>query len=129
MSTAQTVEGPRSGWFKSSKSNDGPACVEVKFDADRVQIRDSKYRRDPANNPADAPTISIDANQWQSFLDYVASGRKQTPNDDCPAIEYGPDGAVVLRAPSPGPALAFTPQEWSAFVAGVGAQEFDLFAA
>ncbi|WP_280425310.1 DUF397 domain-containing protein [Nocardia carnea] len=129
MSTTQTVEGPRSGWFKSSKSNDGPACVEVKFDADRVHIRDSKYRRDPANNLADEPIISIDATSWQSFLDYVASGREQSPHGDLPAIEYRPDGAVVLRAPSPGPTLAFTPQEWSAFVAGVGAREFDLFAA
>ena len=45
--------------------------MKVNFNGGRVLIRDSKYLRDPANDPALEPTISTTAVEWMSFLDQV----------------------------------------------------------
>ena len=50
---------------------------------------------------------------------------------DCVEVEFAPDGSVVVRstgAPGEGastPGLEFTRQEWTAFLLGVKAGEFD----
>ncbi|MEU0539635.1 DUF397 domain-containing protein [Nocardia sp. NPDC005978] len=61
-------------WFKSSRSNDGPNCVEVAFDGDLVLIRDSKYLRDPANDPARQPMLAVSGAVWAAFLAGVCEG-------------------------------------------------------
>ena len=44
------------GWRTSTFSgNNGGACVEVKFAGAMVLMRDSKYLRNPANDPASWP--------------------------------------------------------------------------
>lgn len=53
------------GWFKSSYSNSGGSCVEVKFDADITLVRDSKDRR------AGQPVLCISREGWSSFLNVV----------------------------------------------------------
>jgi hypothetical protein len=55
-------------WYKSSYSQGSNHCVEVRFTDDTVYVRDSKYLRDPANDPSTQPIIAIPADQWDSFL-------------------------------------------------------------
>lgn len=46
----------------------------------------------------------------------------------CVAVAPDPSGGVRVRSSTDadGPVLAFTPEEWAAFVAGVRNGEFDL---
>lgn len=55
--SGQTLE---DGWFKSSRSSDNAACVEVRFGAGAVQVRDSKDRG--------GPTLTFDAAAWAGFV-------------------------------------------------------------
>jgi hypothetical protein len=113
----------RTGWRKASYSNDTGECVEVCFNTDIVLIRDSKYLRNPANDPALQPIIKIAAATWRSFLETVASGEQDT-RPGIPAIEQHRDGGATLRADD-GTALTYTAAEWAAFTAGVRAREFE----
>ncbi|WP_280275125.1 DUF397 domain-containing protein [Nocardia wallacei] len=122
MSVTDTVNSPRHGWFKSSKSNDGPNCVEVRFDGDFVHLRDSKYLRDPANDPAAQPLITLKAEYWDSFL-AAAAVDKADARSDQPVILRHPTGQVSVRAQD-GTTLTFTADEWDAFTAGVREGEF-----
>lgn len=57
-----TAEGPRFAWFKSSYS--GPqnnSCVEARFTARGMDVRDSKDRS--------GPQLSFDSAAWRRFLD------------------------------------------------------------
>ncbi|WP_280461385.1 DUF397 domain-containing protein [Nocardia carnea] len=122
MSTTETVNAPRTGWFKSSRSNDGPNCVEVNLDADPVLIRDSKYLRDPANNPQHQPVIAVPADEWAMFLDRAVG--EQTPQVvGLPGIHHHSNGEVSLTA-SDGTTLTYTPAEWDDFIAGIHDGEF-----
>ncbi|MFD9889239.1 DUF397 domain-containing protein [Amycolatopsis sp. NPDC059027] len=56
----------REEWFKSSHSNAGGSCVEVKLTSGGVLVRDSKDRR------SGQPVIAVSANGWTSFLRAVA---------------------------------------------------------
>jgi Domain of unknown function (DUF397) len=71
-----TAAVPSSGWFKASFSDNAASCVEVRFDGALVQVRDSKSRRDPANDPACEPVITITLEQWERFLN-EATGSKR----------------------------------------------------
>ncbi|MFE7797181.1 DUF397 domain-containing protein [Nocardia sp. NPDC057440] len=51
------------GWFKSSYSNDSTACVEVRFDGDRILVRDSKYQ----GLPDARPTLEFGQAEWAAF--------------------------------------------------------------
>ncbi|RJO76974.1 DUF397 domain-containing protein [Nocardia panacis] len=105
------------GWFTSSRSNNGNQCVEVRFDGAAVLIRDSKYRRDPTNRPADEPIIVVSDHEWTAFLRHLAGDPHRLH------ARARSDGRITLRH---GPtALIFTPAEWTAFVAGALAGEFD----
>jgi hypothetical protein len=118
-----TVE-DRSGWFKASFSSNAASCVEVRFDGDLVRIRDSKYRRNPANDPACEPIIAVTPGDWMAFLGEV-SGRAPAHTCGPLAYERAAGGATVLRSPDADVALTFSAAEWRAFVAGVQAREFD----
>ncbi|QIS08822.1 DUF397 domain-containing protein [Nocardia arthritidis] len=96
MRTTETVDEPRSGWFKSSRSNDGPNCVEVKFEGDSVLIRDSKYLRDPANEPSAQPVITVPVRAWDRFLG-IATGLAVV-SDEVPTIDRHESGQVSIVA-------------------------------
>ncbi|MBH0781224.1 DUF397 domain-containing protein [Nocardia bovistercoris] len=119
MTTTATLRSVCTGWFTSTKSNNGNQCVEVRFVGDAVLIRDSKYRRDPANRPGDEPIITVTANEWTLFLGLLTTGR---PADRLIA-RTGADGTTTLRHGHT--TLTYTPEEWDAFVAGVHDGEFD----
>ncbi|GGM09382.1 MULTISPECIES: DUF397 domain-containing protein [Micromonospora] len=51
---------PSRDWFKSSRSANNAACVEVRFDGDVVGVRDSKDRG--------GPTLAFGDGAWGSFL-------------------------------------------------------------
>ncbi|WP_431953301.1 DUF397 domain-containing protein [Nocardia lijiangensis] len=130
MSATKPVTSKSGGFFKSSYSNDGPSCVEVKFDGDWVLIRDSKQKNEYVDAPAMQPTIAFPAAHWATFLDFVL--RTESGSVDAVTVDLDEDGRADLvgKAPS-GHAvtLRYTANEWTAFVAGVGAREFDLLAA
>jgi hypothetical protein len=111
---------PVGTWFKSTFSNpDGNQCVEVFFDNDLVHIRDTKNR-------GSGPVISVPRHQWAAFLDEVA-GRAPVGSNGTVQIMVDADGGASLHAcRTPDQVLLYTPEEWTAFVAGVHAAEFDL---
>ncbi|MGC4761252.1 DUF397 domain-containing protein [Micromonospora sp. DT46] len=51
---------PDRGWFKSSRSSDNAACVEVRFVGGAVDVRDTKDRS--------GPTLAFDGRSWASFV-------------------------------------------------------------
>ncbi|WP_067863412.1 DUF397 domain-containing protein [Nocardia shimofusensis] len=108
----------RTGWFTSSRSNNGNQCVEVKFDADAVWIRDSKYRSGAAGESAAQPVLSVSAAEWD---DLVARLRTGGPVPEM-ITENGAGGVELRRGPT---VLTFTGAEWDAFLAGVADGEFD----
>jgi hypothetical protein len=110
-------------WFKSRSSSSTGSCVEVKFDGDRVSIRDSKYRRTPANNPDFAPVIIVTATQWALFLDELTQSTILKTNGAL-NVETNPGGGTVLRAIEDGTVLNYTAAEWGSFLDGVRADEF-----
>ncbi|MQY21583.1 DUF397 domain-containing protein [Nocardia macrotermitis] len=129
MSTSQdaSVRTNRSDWFKSSFSKDATSCVEVRFDGGAVLIRDSKYLRDPANDPARQPVISVHINMWSQFLSNVVE-TEPNPANSVPSIGRTTDGGAIVRD-AHGTALVYTAAEWDAFTAGLRAGEFSLVSA
>jgi len=112
-----------SSWVKSSFSTGGQgACVEVRFDGDMVSIRDSKYRRDPANDLTREPVVTVTGGQWQAFCDELL-GRADPGASGALAVERAPDGSAVLRSITTGTALTYTLAEWQAFLAGLASGE------
>ncbi|GAB2539494.1 DUF397 domain-containing protein [Nocardia heshunensis] len=109
-------------WRKSRYSgNTGGNCVEVASDGVQVFIRDSKYRRDPLNDPLAEPIITVTAEQWNLFITVVVGNLVVATQ---PAIQAQDLGGIELRSPV-GPGLQFTSDEWSAFVSGAAAGEFN----
>ncbi|ATL68635.1 DUF397 domain-containing protein [Nocardia terpenica] len=119
MDTSTTSARPR--WFKASFSTDSSNCVEIRFGDGVVLIRDSKYLRDPANDSAAQPFISIPTHDWPTFLN-AARGFEGTSRHGLPAIEHHASGEVSLHAD--GTTLTYTAAEWTAFVSGIRAGEF-----
>jgi hypothetical protein len=120
MSSASPSHTPKNGWRKSSFSESGGQCVEVKAVGAQVQIRDSKYLRDPSNDPAAQPIITVPAHSWPAVLADVVHGSAASGL----TILTAADGGAMLRSGSV--ELAYTAGEWAAFVAGVKAGEFTL---
>lgn len=105
-------------WFTSSFSAGGQ-CVEVRFDGSRTFVRDTKFRRDPANDLARQPVVEVSAQEWADFcLDLAYPGA----SDATLSVRSG-EGLHRLRAPDE-TELVFNELEWRAFVAGVAAGEF-----
>ncbi|MCM6777002.1 DUF397 domain-containing protein [Nocardia sp. CDC159] len=120
MPTTARYRAKATGWFSSTRTNNGNQCVEVRFDGAAVLIRDSKFRRDPAHRPEDEPVITVTATEWMYFLATVL--------DRGPALgdltaHTAADGHTTVRHGDV--TLTYTPGEWAAFVAGVRDGEFD----
>ncbi|MFE1594638.1 DUF397 domain-containing protein [Nocardia sp. NPDC058705] len=118
MSTTARRSPAEHGWFTSSRSNNGNQCVEVRFDGDAVQIRDSKFRRNPMNVGLDEPIITVDTALWTAFLHSLLT----TTRHPALVAHVSPDGSATLRHEDI--LLRFTAPEWTAFVAGVRDNEF-----
>ncbi|BDT89656.1 DUF397 domain-containing protein [Nocardia cyriacigeorgica] len=127
MSAAKPATSKNGGFFKSSHSNDGPACVEVKFDGEWVLLRDSKQTSEYVSAPAMQPTIALPAVHWAAFLD-AAVQRGPASIADVVAIEPTRDNGITLRAPD-NTTLTYTTSEWDAFVSGIEGGEFSLLEA
>lgn len=56
-----------SEWFVSSYSSDRQTCVEVRFRAGRVDVRDSK-------SPDRGPVLSWPAGEWAAFTAAIRAG-------------------------------------------------------
>jgi hypothetical protein len=111
------------GWFKASFSSPSQDCVEVRFEGQVVHIRDSKYRRVPANGAAGEPIITVTAEQWTALLDELTGDATAGANGAL-IVEAATDG-VDLRHAESGVVLHYTPAEWRSYLAGVHAHEFD----
>ncbi|MBF6397895.1 DUF397 domain-containing protein [Nocardia cyriacigeorgica] len=110
-------------WRKSSYSNNGGAsCVEVRFAGTEVLVRDSKYLRNPANDPDQQPVIAIPRHLWTAFLD-LAAGHRSANHPALPTLKVHLDGSATIHAAN-GTKLAYTPAEWAAFTAGIHNGEF-----
>ncbi|WP_025347886.1 DUF397 domain-containing protein [Nocardia nova] len=105
-------------WFKSTFSDHGNACVEVRICDHEVLVRDSKYVGDVAAQPM----IAVRASRWHEFLETVA-GRGAGGKDGLPLIDYRNDGSVSLSAGTV--TLTYTRPEWDAFRDGIEHNEFD----
>lgn len=122
MNVCPPARTPPSGWFKSTFSDHGNACVEVRFTPGAVLIRDSKYSRDPNNDPATQPVITVPLTLWPSFLDR-ALGYTTPDATDLPTVERHLDGSATLLS-GKGIRLEYTAPEWQAYTAGIQAGEF-----
>lgn len=111
-------------WRKSSYSNNGgESCVEITFSRDGVVlIRDSKFLRNPANDPAVQPIITIPADAWPTFLELVGQSGHAAPGLPV-SVEYDPAGGARLTD-GHDITLTYTADEWKAYLAGVQAGEF-----
>ncbi|WP_024799654.1 DUF397 domain-containing protein [Nocardia sp. BMG51109] len=115
----------RSGWFKSTYSDHGNACVEVRFAGEEVLIRDSKYQGDQAQQP----TIAVPACAWGQFLAIVAGETNTTAAPGIPDILHDTQSGETTLQDTAGRTLTFTPAEWGAFTSGVRLGEFSPVAA
>lgn len=111
-------------WFKSTFSDNAASCVEVRFTTNHVHIRDSKYRRNPTNNPTHEPVITITPTEWAEFLHAVTAHHATEP-DAALTVEVTQTGTATLRTPRTATTLAFTTAEWQAFLHGAKTHEFD----
>ncbi|MFF2085696.1 DUF397 domain-containing protein [Nocardia sp. NPDC058176] len=118
MSTTARRRPAEHGWFTSSRSNNGNQCVEVRFDGDVVQIRDSKFRRNPLNVGLDEPIITVPTELWTEFLHHLRTTRRHPTL----VAHVSPDHSATLRHNAT--LLHFTAPEWEAFLAGVHDNEF-----
>ncbi|MFC8848651.1 MULTISPECIES: DUF397 domain-containing protein [unclassified Micromonospora] len=57
---------PDRGWFKSSRSANNAACVEVRFVGGAVDVRDTKDRTGPA--------LAFNGHSWASFVARLKAG-------------------------------------------------------
>jgi len=63
------VDLSRAVWHKSTRSNNGGACVEVARNLPGVvAVRDSKHR--------EGPVLIFGTDQWQSFLGKMKTGER-----------------------------------------------------
>jgi Domain of unknown function (DUF397) len=66
--TSQGIDLSRALWRKSTRSNNGGACVEVARDLPGiVAVRDSKHR--------DGPVLTFTAHEWRSFISGIKHDR------------------------------------------------------
>lgn len=108
------AEGPcRAGWFTSSYTNNGGACVQVRFDGADVLLADSKDR-------GSGPVITLSGPEWEGF---VAAALGAPPATATAAITPTAGGGRVVTAKD-GTTLTYTAAEWNAFLAGAADGEF-----
>ena len=114
---------PPSAWRKSSFSNGSCACVEVRTTGHAVELRDSKYQRDPRNDLAAQPIIRLGYREYDAWILQVGEQRSDFTTDAISTVTAA-GGETTVTCRSSGVSLTFTIAEWSAFVAGVDANEF-----
>ena len=114
------IEATSLRWRKSAHSQDNSACVEFAIAGTLAAIRDSKYRRDPANLGIEQPVIRFPVSQWETFVD-AALGNGPAPEGL--RINRHHDGGVTV-SDSNGTALTYTELEWTAFTAAVSDDSF-----
>lgn len=123
MLTTAKYRPESTGWFTSTRTNNGNQCVEVRFDGDAVLIRDSKYRRNPEHRLDDEPIITVAAAEWMTFLAALLGRHPLSRLRTALGAETGADGHTTLRHGVT--TLVYTPGEWRAFVDGARDGEFD----
>lgn len=117
-----TTNSRLSRWTTSTFSgNQGGACVEVKVDGDMMLVRDTKFRRNPANHGQVQPQIEIPVSLWPDVCErtiamssFVVPGSVQ--------VTIHSNGAATFE--NPGTKLEFTPEEMDAFAKGLIDGEF-----
>ncbi|WP_345496414.1 DUF397 domain-containing protein [Nocardia callitridis] len=108
------------GWFKSSYSDHGNACVEVRFEGENALLRDSKYQ----GLEEVRPIITVPVVVWSHFLQAAmdnTDSRRAMPGH--PAIQHTASGETTITD-ADGTSLSYTAAEWAAFISGVRAGEF-----
>lgn len=59
------------GWFKSSFSDDGGGCVQVRFTDGQAQVRDTK--------DITGPVLVFNRGEWEAFLLGAFNGEFEMP--------------------------------------------------
>lgn len=103
-------------WRRHSKCSAGN-CVEVNLGASLVLVRDSKL----LSSPVGSPIIEVGRSCWEHFLSELSQA--ETATIPCLQTERLANGDVVMSSGEI--SLTFDDQEWSAFLQGVRAGEFD----
>ncbi|WP_433635532.1 DUF397 domain-containing protein [Nocardia sp. CA-120079] len=111
-------------WRKATRSNNSGACVEVLEGISSVSIRDSKYLRNPLNDPAAEPIITVTKAEWSAFVDEIAGRTALRPAHL--RASAASDGTMQLTHSNV--VLTYTPAEWEAFADGVRCGEFNFTA-
>jgi hypothetical protein len=105
----------RLAWRTSTRSSNGENCVEVAPTADGAIIRHSKHR--------DLGTITFSRPAWEAFVREARDGL--TPANGVATItKVGTD--TLVKSLVTEIELRFDDGEWSAFLAGATAGEFDF---
>lgn len=110
------------GFRKPLRSNDGPSCVEWKFDGERVLVQDSKYVGD-ANV---RPIIVCPHSEWSRLLELTLNAHSGTTGSI--EVVLHRNGAVTLKGPDARGEMVqldYTPKEWDAWAKGVVDGEAD----
>lgn len=97
--------------------------MKVNFDGDRVKIGDTKYLRNPGNDPESDPFIEVAFDKWANFLDLVRYGYVANAIG-LPKVEMLADGGGIIRSAQID--LVYNKMEWDAFLNGVLDGEFVL---
>jgi len=107
----------RTGWRKSSYSNQANGCVEVDFTSGGAQIRDSKL--------AESPVIAFTTEQWSAWLTEVTTDHLTNTNGAVTVTVSS--NTWTVRSLDTGHTLVFGETEWTAFRLGVTDGEFNRF--
>ena len=115
------------GWLKSPLSADNLCCVVVRSYHQYVLLADSKFRRDAANNRLVEPAIQIVADTYDTWLDTL---RKPVAAvvPGAPVVVKTEDG-YELHSTNDDTVLAYTNEEWAAFLGGLDELRSDVLRA
>ncbi|WP_280267590.1 DUF397 domain-containing protein [Nocardia wallacei] len=106
---------PEKGWRASSPNVDGEDCQTVALGDHTVFMRHSKH--------PDAGVIAFSSTSWTTFLQEVRAGAASNNG----AVDVTHDGTdTLVAAKHTGVQMRFDAGEWTAFLAGVNASEFDV---
>ncbi|MBH0777705.1 DUF397 domain-containing protein [Nocardia bovistercoris] len=113
-----------STWTKSTFSDHGNACVEVRIHNDTVLIRDSKFAGDPSLQPIIAVPVAL----WSDFLSTVSDDSSGAGRTELgiPRVEHDPATGTTTLIDAVETTLVYTAEEWRAFLDGVRHDQFAL---
>ncbi|WP_063045968.1 DUF397 domain-containing protein [Nocardia pseudovaccinii] len=114
----------RDRWTISSYSgSNGGSCVEANLTGDPVQVRDTKFRRDPQNDGKAQPQIEVPAILWPEVCQ-LALSLSSGQVGSALTITMHADGSATFSGCDTN--LFYTPAEMDAFAKGVIDGEFEL---